>query len=178
MRTLALSHYISLYINDITAYIPESSLSLYADDTALIATEKDHCVLKLKLQNYTDYLGQWCVHNRLIINVGKSNVMYFGEACRRSKSAAQLPDNVPITLDNEPFGAVSHYKYLGFIFDDCLIFKPLFENTIRKLNHVLSIFRKIRPSLSLNASIAVYKAMFSSYIDYTFLFTYMLSKKI
>lgn len=49
-----------VYINNITNYLPEDSLHLYADDTAVIATGHDRAILCAKLQSYTDKLKIWC----------------------------------------------------------------------------------------------------------------------
>lgn len=66
------------YINDLTAYIPEEALYLYADDTAVVASSPSLVELNDKLQAFADGLQQWCLQGRLNINVGKSKVMLFG----------------------------------------------------------------------------------------------------
>lgn len=83
----------------------------------------------------------------------------------------------PIYLAGFPLEVVSSYKYLGFIIDDRLNFKSMLSDTVSKLNNILYIFRKVCPALSLKASIAILKSKFISYIDYIWLFSYLLSKK-
>lgn len=72
---------------------------------------------------------------------------------------------------------LARYKYLGYNIDEQLSCKHIFSDTVSKLNCVLHTFRKIRPSLSFKAAIAVLKAKFISYIDYILFFSYLLSKK-
>lgn len=59
--------------------------------------------------------------------------------------------------------------------DDRLNTKPLMTDTIRKLNYVLSIFKRVRSSLTFKSAIKIFKAKFLSYIDYPFLVSYMAS---
>lgn len=98
--------------------------------------------------------------------------MYFSP----SRGAPSL-NSLTIQIDNAPIEQVRHYKYLGYEIDDCLSLNKTASNTFSKLNGVLYIFRGIRSSLCLKASIAVLKAKFIPYIDYILLFSYLFSKK-
>lgn len=102
----------------------------------------------------------------------KSKIMHF----KPTNTSQSMPSAV--VLDGSPLETVSSYKYLGYIIDERLTFKELLSNTIGKLNHILSIFRKVCPALSLKASIAKLKFKFISYIDYICLFSFMLNKKV
>lgn len=84
------------YINDITKYVDEKALNLYADDTALIAVKKNKQLLENSLQNYANSLDKWCSHSKLKINIDKSKVMRF----QVSKRARQASQNIKITVDN------------------------------------------------------------------------------
>lgn len=162
-----------VYINDIAEYLPTESLNLYADDTAILAVADDIHSLNCKLQSLASDLSKWCLHNKLNINIGKSKTMHFAPSIQRSNSSC---NSLSISINNAHIEQVHHYKYLGFIIDDQLNCRKLVSNTVSKLNNILFTFRKIRPSLSLKASIAVLKAKFISYIDYISMFSYLLSK--
>lgn len=84
-------------------------------------------------------------------------------------------ENLTVKLDGEPLDMVSHYKYLGYYIDDQLNCRKMLEDSLAKLNYILKTFGRTRPSLTLKASIAVFKSKFLSYIDYISLFKYMLS---
>lgn len=158
------------YINDISAYIPEKALNLYADDTAILAVGNDRDSLCSELQMYSHGLEDWCQHNKLVINTTKSKIMYFSPNMKLSI------ESLEVKLNNLPLEEVQSYKYLGFILDNQLNCRNMLNDTISKLNYTLRIFRRTRSSLTLKASIAVLKSKFLSYIDYICLFTYLLSK--
>lgn len=163
-----------IYINNISLYLPSSSLYLYADDTAILAVSDNATDLNHTLQTYANDLTRWCYHNKLNINISKSKVMHFSPS---RISSPLIGHTLSVVIDNTPVEQVRHYKYLGYNLDDQLNCDRIFTSTVSKLNNILYIFRKIQPSLSLKASIAILKAKFISYIDYIILFSYMLSRK-
>jgi hypothetical protein len=86
---------------------PTTSLALYADDTAIIATSRKPTLLVSYLLSYLNdlqrRLGEW----RIAINVSKSTANKFARAGRRF---IQLR---PVTLFGEPIEWVEKTRYLG-----------------------------------------------------------------
>ena len=67
-----------IYVNDLPGFIAESSLSMFADDTAIYSSAKTHEELELILQDDLHSVGQWLRYNRLTINASKTKVMEIG----------------------------------------------------------------------------------------------------
>ena len=105
----------SLYVNDLKEYLLEKEcagvsdvstiendlmlfvkllLIMYADDTVLFATTKKE--LQLSLSAYAEYCKKW----KLIINVSKTKIMYFG---RKQKCK--------FTMNEEEIEIVDTFKY-------------------------------------------------------------------
>lgn len=161
-----------IYINDLKAVIDENALSLYADDTAVLAIGHDQQEMTGKLQEYTDKLGWWCRMSRLSVHIGKSKVMDMSRG-----SGGVGDDGLKIYMDGIELETVNHYKYLGYDLDNKLCCSKIMSNTISKMNHALYVFRRIRPALTTRSAIAVFKAKILGYSKYIDIFTYLASKK-
>ena len=66
-----------IYINDLSKYITECHVNLYADDTALY-TGSPYIELFLSLRLEIATLSQWMLANKLTLNVRKTKFMIFG----------------------------------------------------------------------------------------------------
>ena len=106
----------ALFVNDLATEIKDLetgipfdnekiSLLLYADDIVIL-TENEN-----DLQRCLDVLYSWCQRRRLSVNCSKSNVMHFRKQC--------VPgSNFNFKIGPNSLQYVSHYKYLGIIFND------------------------------------------------------------
>ena len=91
-------------INDITL-----AILLYADDIVLIAPDEH------SLQKMLSFVNEWCRKWRMAINTDKTQIVHF----RPSRSSRT---NYSFSLGDHALSIVSHYKYLGVIFDEHLNF--------------------------------------------------------
>ena len=67
-----------IYINDLAKVIRNCKIFLYADDTVLVATGSViHNVYKT-MQTDLDKISEWCVSNKLTVNVKKTKAMLLG----------------------------------------------------------------------------------------------------
>ena len=101
-------------INDLNCGIKidnsELSILLYADDIVLIAPSEEN------LQKMLNFVAEWCRKWRMAVNTDKTKVVHF-----RSNSVNRTVYDFylgSITLET-----VSHYKYLGVLFDENLSFE-------------------------------------------------------
>ena len=112
----------SLYINGLLRKIKESKLGVnlngltigclaYADDLVLVAHSGEH------LQEMLNLVQDWCKQWRVLINVDKSKIMHVRKRSRKL-------DNRPFCLGAQKLETVSHYKYLGVLFDQHLTMEP------------------------------------------------------
>ena len=98
-----------LYINDITNVITCSEAIFYADDTVLYTHAKTikYDAERIIQRDLTE-LDNWCIHNKLTINVSKTKCMLI---TTRNATVTIKPT---ITLHNTKLDVVESYKYLAW----------------------------------------------------------------
>ena len=110
----------SLYLNDLATGIKSLdcgvsinninlAILLYADDIVLIAPNED------SLQKMISFVNEWCKKWRMAINTDKTQIVHF-----RKQNSSQT--TFSFKFGSHPLSIVSHYKYLGVIFDEHLSF--------------------------------------------------------
>ena len=91
------------------------SLSLYADDSALVFAHNDASFIAERLTKELDSCRKWLVDNRLSLHVGKTESILFGTQ-RRLNGVGEFK----VFCDGTPVARVSHVKYLGVVMDSNL----------------------------------------------------------
>lgn len=144
----------SLFLNDVESYLSENnnngiilntftntmlpllklSLLLYADDTILIAEDKE------SLQKSLDDFERYCKHWKLNINVEKTKIMIFG-----SKSNNQHR----FKIGNSNLEIVNTYKYLGIYFSRSCSFATAKKHLITQAEKALHFLYKKINNISL-----------------------------
>lgn len=85
--------------------------------------------------------------------------------------------DIQILIDNTYLDEVNKYKYLGYSLDSFIKFNHQFKETTNKLNHIIRVFRRVRPTLATHATVTIFKTKFLPYIHYTALISHLMSKK-
>ena len=148
-----------IYVNDVERSCSHSRVKLYADDTVLYAsgtnikTGVEH--LQKDLNSYTE----WCMKNKLTINVSKTKCMLFS-------SKKKLPKDVVLELDGEVLHKVSSYKYLGVTLDPLGNFELFVRNQLKTISYRTYQLSKLSHYLSKDALIKLYKSYILPIIDY------------
>ena len=88
---------------------------MYADDTVLFYAASQVSVLQERLDEDLKAIECWLHKNSLFLNVTKTEAMVFGTTPRLSKV-----ESFNITINGTIIKRVSHFKYLGVIFDERL----------------------------------------------------------
>ena len=130
-----------LYANDI-CHIKELyniNIKLYADDTVIYASGASIREVQETLQSCLDYVYQWCLENRLYMNMKKTQIMWFNtlNICNEEEIA------YTISIDDVLLSRVHSYTYLGVELDENLSYDRHLENVVNKTTQKLYIFRKI-----------------------------------
>ena len=111
----------SMFLNDLATGVKnlkcgvkistgELSILLYADDIVLIAPSEEN------LQKMLNFVTEWCRKWCMAVNTEKTKVVHF-----RKKSIDKT--NYTFRLGSAILEIVSHYKYLGVLFDENLSFE-------------------------------------------------------
>ncbi|GFU07110.1 RNA-directed DNA polymerase from mobile element jockey [Trichonephila clavipes] len=119
----------NIYLNDIPSH-PQTMLNLYADDTAILATYKNHKTVTLDLNKHLalleNYFNQW----KIKINVEKTVAVLFTKRIKPVK---------PPTLYSTPLQWSQSTKYLGLILDKNLTWKHHILHARDKFRHALRL---------------------------------------
>lgn len=158
-----------LYINDVTQVINQNLIHLYADDTVLYMPGNNSLLVQTQLQACLDTFVKWCKMNKLTINTKKTKSLTFFHNPNQGSECS-------FTVDGQRLESVTSYKYLGYVLDKNLNYNLMMTQLVNKMNYKIYLLAKLRPLLTKQAALAVYKSMILSYLDYNLLF-YSSAKK-
>ncbi|KAK2551405.1 RNA-directed DNA polymerase from mobile element jockey, partial [Acropora cervicornis] len=105
----------------------------------------------------------WLHHNKLVLNMKKTEFMTFGT---RQRLVRQKCDETDISLNGQSIKHTDTFKYLGVVLDDTLSFNDHVDYVRMKVSKILGMFSRIRPSLTMEAANRLYKAMVLPVLDY------------
>jgi len=129
----------------------QNKLMLYADDSVIIAYDKNPRVVADMLGSGLNSCHQWLVDNKLSLHVGKTECILFG-------TKAKLR-NVPefcVAFDNQVIKSQDNIKYLGVSMDSTLSGESMVNSVINKVSgrlkflyrHALILNQTLRKNLS------------------------------
>ena len=85
---------------------------------------------------------------------------------RHSDTTKKIDYDMKILFNGKELQHVDHYKYLGVILDKSLNFKLHIESILKILKYKIYVLAKLRPYLTVYASLSIYKTTILPYIDY------------
>ena len=152
-----------LYINNIFDCIhPQTFCHLYADDTVIIQSAKDPQSLKEGLEMQLEYLSAWFYCNKLSVNTGKTEVIFFG----RKQKVAECKELPSLSFQNCPIESKSEVKYLGVIFDEGLTWEK-HANLVRQKAYLgLNKIKRVSSTLNDNTKRLLINALVYPHLGY------------
>ena len=152
-----------IYVNDIChiSNIYDVNIKMYADDTVIYTSGKHMKDVQHILQDCTNYVNNWCIMNRLYMNMKKTKIMWFG-----IKNSTENVDFDTIDISGNKIEHVCTYHYLGVELDSNLSLDRHLDNVVSKCNQKLYTFRKIRRFISEQTAILVYKQTIRPLVEY------------
>ncbi len=88
------------------------SLVLYADDTVIYVSGKNHSITQDTLTLELDSVANWLSQNNLILKEGKTDFILFG-----THQKLRVMDKIVIVINHIPVNEAKIYKYLGVFLD-------------------------------------------------------------
>ena len=145
--------YFELHLDDIYNCLRHSSITKYADETAIYVTGNDSEPIQKKLNADILEVCNWLTDKSLSLNLkkGKTETMILGTS-NRIKKAAPLNIQIKGTSVNQ----TSSYKYLGTHLDSTLALNGNFNSKYKKLSCRLRLQSKLRPDLNVKAAKMIY----------------------
>lgn len=149
-----------IYVNDMHKATPDSTPKLFADDTNVFIVADNLRDLSIKSNNCLSKIHQWCLANRLSINLDKTNYTVFSP--KRNAS----PDDLQLYIGDFQIKYTSCCKYLGILIDNRLNWQEHIEYVYKKILKFCGIFYKIRDLLPPQCLRMVYYSFVHSHILY------------
>jgi hypothetical protein len=162
-----------IYINDIYNLNTHSSISSFADDTALLNTNKNKEQAYRNVEADLSLIGDWFVENLLTLNATKSNHIDFS----LKKDTEPLSSNLVMhscsflnPLCHCPqISKTEHVKYLGVTLDYRLDWRNQVDLIVHKLRAMICKMYYLRKIISLSTLKIFYFAMCHSHLQYSVL---------
>jgi len=149
-----------IYVNDLHRATLEASPKLFADDTNIFVAANNLNDLSYKTNICLSKIYQWCLANKITINLDKTNFTVF------SPNKNTMQDNVIISIGNSRIKYTSCCKYLGIFIDNKLNWQDHIDYVYKKLLKFCGIFYKLRDLLPFQCLKMVYYSFIYSHILY------------
>lgn len=146
-----------VFLNDLLDLINSNCLA-YADDLKIYCRISDpsDCA---RLQRDLDVIQQWCLNNRMTLNVKKCQTITFTNKMNYIK--------YDYHIDGSVLTRVSVIRDLGVLFDTSLSFRHHIENIVSKAKRMLGfIIRMSKPFRNCSSIILLYNALVRSSLEY------------
>lgn len=148
-----------LFVNDLPDHVKSAFLTAYVDDSSFIvfALTLDELV---RLVNQTiSSFDAWCRQNQLILNINKTEVMFFS---KRRPAPLELINE----LKNHNLNLSSKVKFLGLMLDNKLSWEPHIDGVCAKLNSAYFAMWQLKDKLSVQSLLSVYYSLAYSHMKY------------
>ena len=100
-----------IYINDLSLFIKNSNLDLYADDSTWYTYGAKSLEVQTNLQSSLNSILDWCTYNNMFVNPTKTKCMLIGPKSKSTSCKLEL------RINNVPIENVESHKILGVHID-------------------------------------------------------------
>ena len=138
----------------------------YADDSALLVSDKNPQCVADKLSKELEKCRQWLVDNKLSLHLGKTESVLFG-----SKRKHNQVEDFSVTCNGNTIIPAKSANYLGITLDDCLSCEAIARDILKKVGarlaflyrHAHILKEKSRKTLSTALILCQYDYVCSSW---------------
>ena len=148
-----------IFINDLSNSDKLIKFILYADDTTVLAADKSLYNLHKNVNNSLQLIAKWYTHNRLCINLNKTNymVLHLNRNCITE---------LGLKLDNHILERKTTVKFLGLLIDDNLSWSSQLEHLSTMLSHDVALLKIASYHLPPECLLSLYYAFFNSHLTF------------
>ena len=150
-----------LYINDLPNVSKHLSFYLFADDTNIYFEANDLLTLQKVMNRELRLVKKWLDANKLALNIDKTNFVVL------HSPAKKLIEPIILKFDRKKISRANKVKFPGVLLDETLSWKPHLVELSRKLARSIGMFYKLRHFVPLNTLIAIYYALFFSFLTHS-----------
>jgi hypothetical protein len=131
-----------IFVNDMCYLDLNSKVILFADDTTLSTFGTSPGDIITKIEEDLDVISNWLKHNRLIINLSKTQAMYISHLQKKSKAYKEELAKLTLNCNNTQISFVNEVKILGIFVDNQFKFDGQAANICKKVNAKTFLLRK------------------------------------
>ena len=148
-----------IYVNDFPRCLNQSSCLFFADDTAILLSDKNTKCLFKKGSNELLNIDHCLIANKLFLNSDKTKYILF-----RTPNSNTRPINLFLTFRGCNIEKVSSIKLLGVIVNEHLSWKEHIMLIYKRLRQIFCIIVKIKPNLNEKTLLMLYHSLFMTHI--------------
>ncbi|PFX16879.1 putative RNA-directed DNA polymerase from transposon BS [Stylophora pistillata] len=126
-----------VYVNDLADVLKNCQASLFADDTAIYCSSQIAIDLEAKLDEDLNHVKDWLNKHRLTLNIKKSKLMLIG-----GQKRLKLLGQVNLNINDENIERTGHYKYLGVVINENLIWSDHVDLICSKVSKRLGMIKR------------------------------------
>ena len=149
------------YVNDMPNSV-DCMLLQYADDSALIISDKDPVKIGQNLSRNLDNCNKWLIDNKLSLHMGKTELILFG-----TKRKLKNWENYSIECYGQVIKSSTHVNYLGLTLDQYLNGEQMALGIIKKVNSRLKFLFRQAHFLDLKTKKTLCTALVLCLFDYS-----------
>ena len=123
-----------MFINDLVTLSLSPSAHAHADDTTYTCSHSDSLKLEQLCSVDLEKIHEWCVLNRMTINIEKSHFLVFGKP--KNKICLKIGDDILSQSNNT--------KLLGFYLNDSMTWNEHVEMLVAKLQRNIYLVKLCR----------------------------------
>lgn len=171
-------HYLA-YVNDMNNIIKHCTMYQFADDTCLIAADRDISKAQHQLQADFTAICKWSHDSGLVLNADKTKMLHIRsshnycskdvEILAHSHDCLHMPTDNDIkmcTADCLKLQRVHEQTYLGLVIDDRFNWAKHVNKVCDKLRAILANFYIIKNRVTFPVLLTMYKALVESIVSY------------
>ena len=123
-----------IYVNDVAGAL-DQKLLLYADDSAILVSDKDVTYIESMLKYELAVVSEWLIDNKLSLHLGKTESILFGSRPRLSSKSV-----LNISFKGTATEGKKSVKYFGATLEQILSGETMGNTIIQKANARLKFF--------------------------------------
>ena len=150
-----------LFVNDLPDVVQETSINLFADDTAIYSADSDPTVLGERVEKDLGRVALWIHSNGLRLNVAKTQLMVLSRRGRREEA-----DSVRVKIGEVELQQQSCVRYLGVEIDRDLTWKAHIQKVCNQCMGKLAAIRRAGSYLPCHIRKLLYQAFVLPHLDY------------
>ena len=159
-----------IFINDLCFLRLSSNKSIFADDTTLYCAGLTIQSIIGHLESDLKIISDWLAHNKLLLNVGKSNAMLlkwkYSPKLDELNTNTDALNNLQLKCNGETVPFVKKFTLLGVVIDEYLNFDLHTIALCSKVSWKLSVLKKSSYLFDLKFRIILFKLFLQSKYDY------------